>query len=133
MTAEETFTISEPEFILEYTSELGAPRSNDFQNFLKDVQKAAEGIAPTDEIISVTAEEVESPIQNVFAITLRIRTSSWFSGGELLNVTITKILSTAQAVEYEATDTALQRFAKSQSDRLVSRLGSTTRTIAEAV
>lgn len=133
MTTEENFAIAESEFVLEYSSEFFAGNTKNFPEFLEELKKAAASIPLTDEVLSATADRFDSVFENMFAITLRIRTNSWFSGGDLLNETITEIFSAAKAVEYGVYDTALERWQKSQNERLVTRMGSNTRTIQETV
>lgn len=132
MSTEDFSVLANPEFIIEYISNFTAGKSKNFSEFLEEIQKAAASIPLTNEVLAVTADDLGSEFENMFAITLRIRTSSWFSGGEILNETIKKVFLTAQAVEYDVYDTALERWQKSQNERLVSRLGSNTKTIEEA-
>lgn len=121
-----------PEFTLEYEAKFSALRSKDFQKLLEDVQKSATNTPLTESVLDASAVAVENPMEKVFAITLTIRTSSWFSGGELLNELVTKILTDAKIVQYDAYDTAFERFRKSQNERFVIPSGHSTKTLKEA-
>lgn len=130
--SDKTSTLALPEFTLAYDANFTAARSKDFQKLLEDVQAAAANIPVTETVMSASAARKENSPEKVFTITLTIRTSSWYSGGELLNELVTKILADAKIVEYSSTDTAFERFRKSQSERFVIPSGHSTRTIAEA-
>jgi hypothetical protein len=130
--SDKTSTLTIPEFTLAYDANFTASRSKDFQKLLEDVQAAAARIQMTDEVLNASASLKENSLEKVFTVTLTIRTSSWYSGGELLNELVTKILADAKIVEYSSTDTAFERFRKSQSERFVIPSGHSTRTIAEA-
>lgn len=124
--------VSVPEFTLEYGANFNALRSKNFEKLLIDVQAAAASIPTSDKVLHASAQCGDNLPDKTFTIILTVRTSSWFSGGELLNELVTKILTDAEIVQYGAYDTAFERFRKSQSERFVIPAGHSTRTIQEA-
>lgn len=112
-----------PKFKLECSASFRARRSKNFQKLLEDIQNAAASITLDHEVFYASAAEIDNEHANTFTITLKIRSYSWYSAERRFEGLIPELLEAAHIVEHDEKDTALERFMKSQNDRLVIRAG----------
>lgn len=120
---ENSTPIAVPEFELECRASFRALRSKDFQKLLEDVQNTVASIVLDHEVFYASAAHSDNEHANTFTVTLRIRSHSWYSAELRFEELIPTALTAAQIVEHDERDTALERFMKSQNDRLVVRAG----------
>lgn len=121
------------QFDLECRAHFNAQKTKDFPKLLEDIQKAVDNLELTEKVFYASSGRCDEQSGNVFTVTLKIRTTSWFLGGEAGNSLINKILADAQIVQYSAKDSAFERFRKSQNDRFVIPSGHWTRDISKSV